>query len=257
MDGGLKLKLQIIGQGVVGKATGNGFQRYGHEVVFKDRGDTLEDADIHFICVPESEVENVIQALKRALPGMVPKIPWATDEIVLVQRTNFVVIKSTVPPKTTVQLSDKYNIHICNNPEFLREGVAEYEFINPARIVIGECCRDHGDLLEELYKPFRSPIVRCTPTEAEMVKLASNCYLACLIAYWHEIQHVCEKIGINSHVIGRIAAMDPRISSYGASMHGRFGLRCLPKDLEQMLSVCKKLGYGAPLLNAVRKVNEE
>jgi len=235
------LKLQIIGAGVVGKATGLGFQRYGHYVIFKDKGDTLEDADINLVCVPESEVKNVIQALMPVL-----------------KMHGLPVIRSTVPPSTTTRLSSEHNVHICHNPEFLREATSEYDFLNPTRIVIGECCEKHGDLLEELYKPFNVPIVRVDTKISEMVKLASNAYLATSISFWNEIHQICKNFG-DSHKVGAITCMDPRISSYGARMHGKpFSGHCLPKDLDQLITFAKDwVGHDPKLLKAVKEVNEE
>jgi len=245
--------IQIVGAGVVGQATGKGFARFGHEVVFCETNErkliplSLEfettteprDADVHFVCVPEGEVDS---AVKR-----------------LFGRLGFVVIRSTVPPGTAKRMNEnKWGVHVCSNPEFLREAVAEYEFLNPRMVVIGECCEYHGDVLERLYQPFRAPIVRTDPTTAEMVKLAVNCHLACLISFWNEVHLICKELGVNSHEVGAIASLDPRVSPYGARMHGRpFGGRCLPKDLNQVLELCRKVGYEPTLLEAVKRLNEE
>ncbi|MBW2674901.1 MAG: UDP-glucose/GDP-mannose dehydrogenase family protein [Deltaproteobacteria bacterium] len=243
--------IQIVGAGVVGQATGRGFARFGHEVVFCDTdrrkliplGEEFEttaeprDADVHFVCVPEGEVESTVEGLLSQL--------------------GLVVIRSTVPPGTARRMNEK-GVHVCSNPEFLREAVAEYEFLNPHMVVIGECCPQHGDVLERLYRPFRAPIVRTDPTTAEMAKLAVNCHLACLISFWNEVHLICERLGVNSHEVGAIASLDPRVSPYGARMHGRpFGGRCLPKDLKQVLELCERVGYRPVLLEAVKRLNEE
>jgi len=231
------MKIQIIGAGVVGKATGHAFQRYGHLVVFKDKGDVLEDADVHFICVPEKVVENIIIQLQD-IKGLS-------------------VIRSTVLPGTTKQLSEKYTMHICHNPEFLREAIAEYDFLNSEYILIGQCCIKHGDILEMLYKPFNIPIVRVKPRISEMVKLVSNAHLAMLISFWNEIHQISENYG-DSHYIGSIASMNSRISTYGARMHGKaFGGHCLPKDINQLIGYAESIGYNPKLLKAVKQVNND
>jgi len=87
--------------------------------------------------------------------------------------------------------------------------------------------------------------------------LASNAYLATQVSFWNQISLICEKLGVNSHVVGKACALDPRISEYGASFHGQpFGGRCLPKDLESLRLVAMKLGVHTLLLDAVKEVNE-
>jgi UDPglucose 6-dehydrogenase len=243
----------LVGVGTVGGATGRGFLRLGHDVTFYDIldtkrselrkqgykvSDTLDfNADIIFICVPEGKVEEVVSQL--------PTQPLK-------------VIRSTVPPGTTRRLQTKsYYNHVCHNPCFVREAVADYEFMNPHRIVIGQCCRAHGDLLEELYKPLRAPIVRVDPTASELIKLASNAYLATQVSFWNQIHLIAEKLGVNSHVVGKACMLDPRVSPYGASIHGEpYGGKCLPKDLEQLRLAATKLGVHTLLLDAVKEVNE-
>lgn len=254
------MNILIVGCGTVGMATGKGFLRFGHSVMFHDKSQVRLDelkamgfsislrkigiptcSDVIFICTPEDAVEQVI------------------DEIVEKRVEGLKVIRSTVPPTTTRRLEVKTAMHnhICHNPEFLREGVADYEFMNPQRIVIGECCQKHGDLLEKLYEPFRAPIIRVDPTTSEMLKLASNTYLATLISFWNEINLICEKVGVNSHVVGKVASLDPRISIYGSSLHGKsFGGRCLPKDLDNFIGFCEEKGLNPVLLKAVKEVNE-
>ena len=245
------MRILIAGCGTVGMATGRGFLRLGHDVTFYDildvkRGelrkqgykisDTLDfNADVIFICVPEERVPDVVEQLVRhKVEGLK-------------------VIRSTVPPGIT----NTYE-HVCHNPEFLREAVADYEFMNPHRIIIGECCKSHGDILENLYKPLRAPIIRVDPTTSEVIKLASNAYLATQISFWNQVHLIAEKLGVNSHLVGKACTLDPRISEYGASFHGQpFGGRCLPKDLESLRLAAMKLGVHTLLLDAVKEVNED
>ena len=240
--------IQIVGAGVVGRATGKGFARFGHRVIFCDTDEekleplrhefetTTEpkNADVHFVCVPEGEVESAVERLRNLV--MKPHLKHTiVGDLTVTYQFGLVVIRSTAPPGTAKRISET-GMHVCSNPEFLREAVAEYEFLNPRMVVIGECCPRHGDVLERLYRPFRAPIVRTDPTTAEMAKLAVNCHLAYLISFWNEVHLICERLGVNSHEVGAIASLDPRVSPYGARMHGRpFGGRCLPKDLDQML----------------------
>ena len=250
------MRIQIIGAGVIGQATGKGFARLGHEVHFYDVLSGVVDglrkdgygADwqvgmggvgLCFICVPEKLVEKVAESWSR--PG------------------RLLVVRSTVTPGTTRSLSLEYTAHFCSNPEFLREAVAEYEFLNPPGIIIGECCKEHGDLLEELYTPFRKPIYRTTPEVAELTKLAVNGYLACQISYWNQIKLLADKLGINSHEVGMLATFgDDRVSTYGARMHGKpYGGKCLPKDLKQLMDLCKEKEVNDILLYGIRTINDK
>jgi UDPglucose 6-dehydrogenase len=246
------LEIAIIGAGVVGRATGKGFARLGHRVTFYDVDESVVEelagegcrayhsenllgegvvCDVAFVCVPEHEIE--------ANMGL-----WSIRGLI--------VIRSTVPPGTCT----KYP-HVCHNPEFLREAVAEYEFMNPHKVVIGECCREHGDLLESLYRPFNVSIIRVNPTTSELIKLASNAYLATQISFWNQIKLIADKLGVNSHVVGKACALDPRISDYGASLHGKpYGGKCLPKDLTMLRYVAMKARVCTSLLDAVSDINE-
>jgi len=250
------MRIIIIGSGVVGFATGDGFQRFGHDVLFYDiDSDRLEElrlggfhttdrlsgenADVFFICTPEDIVADVVYNL-----------PY-TD--------NLVVIRSSVLPGTTKMLREKTRGgHIAVNPEFLKESTAIGDFLNPYRIVYSTCCQQHRGLLEKLYQPFQAPMVCLDdPTVAEMVKYAANLYLATSVSYWNEIDNLCLKLDINCQVVGKIAAMDSKIPSHGASQHGKpFGGRCLPRNVHQFIAFCEELGYDPILLKAVEQVNE-
>ena len=250
------MKITIIGAGTVGTATGDGFSRFGHDVTFHDidpdkmdklktdglnvaRDPSKGNPDIIFVTTPENAAEEVVR-----------KLP--------VRRT-LTVIRSSVPPGTTKRLREETSGHIAVNPEFLREATALQDFLSPDRIVYSSCCPVHREVLEELYRPLRAPMVHVdNPTEAEMVKYASNLFLATTISYWNEIAAVCRRLGVNSHSVGKVAAMDPRIPSYGASRHGEpFGGKCFPSNIEAFLSLCRDLDYTPTLFMAMRSVNED
>lgn len=231
------MKISIVGSGTVGKATGEGLRRFGHEIAYYDRGDQRKDEKYHvtFFCVPDDELDKAFEKFS------------SKKDLVS-------VVRSTVKVGETERLHEKLGIHVCHNPEFLRGAVAEYEFLNPHKIVVGECCRKHGALLGRLYKPFQVPIIFVDRKTSELVKLASNAYLATLISFWNQIQMIAGDCGVNSHVVGNICSLDPRISGYGANMHGKaYGGSCLPKDLIT-LRKCAKLA-DTRFLRAVGKVN--
>ena len=243
------MKITIVGCGVVGMATGKGFMTHGHEVHFYDvnekvmsklRGEGLNTglypSDIYFICTNERDVENAVK--------------------MLLDFDGLIVVRSSTLPKTVYRLMKKYDRHICHNPEFLRTKYALDDFLHPSRVVIGECCKKHGDDLEKLYEPFNSIIIRTTPTNSELVKLACNAFLSTLISFWNEIDLIAEKFGADPKVIRKIAVLDERIPRYGAVRSGRFGGTCLPKDLINFISACQKANYNPKNLKAVKEVNE-
>jgi len=237
------MRVSVIGMGVVGKATADVLQRLGHQVVGTDCGEPIGASEVYFVCTPEDAVESAIITLSRGE---------------VLNELSLVVIRSTTLPGTTKGLAEKYHMHICHQPEFLREATLISDELNPWRIVIGECCQQHGRFLEQLWEPLRCPIIRVDTVTSEIVKLACNVHLATLISFWNEICEICLKLGVNSHVVGKVSSLDPRISSYGATMHGKpFGGRCLPKDLRRLIEFSHRLGCKVPLLGATQEVNEE
>lgn len=144
--------MQIIGLGIVGTAQAYLFQQLnirdvvGYDIKInnhsycKTNNCIIGDVDITFICTPEDVVEDVIRSL------------------VEIDHKGIIVIRSTVPIGTIKYLSEKFDVHICHNPEFLKEEAYLDDIMNPNMIVIGECCQKHGDMLEELYKPINKPI---------------------------------------------------------------------------------------------------
>jgi len=223
------MKLHIIGPGVVGKATGEGVRRFGHDIIYTDKGDPHweVEANIHFICTPEEVVENVVdEMLHRGTNG----------------ECRDIVIRSSVPPGTTAYLAEKYKrlARFWHNPEFLREAVAEQDFLNTGRAIIGLTDPYYAGLrfcaLRTLYEQMLVPIYFCSSTESELVKLITNAYLATQVSFWNAMESLCERERVNSHALARLVALDPRVSKYGAFQHGQpYGGRCLPKDVQQLI----------------------
>ena len=229
------MRLHVIGhKGVVGNATYELFKRLGYNITGSDKEEEVPKADIYFICVPEGNVEEVVDLLPFC---------W------------FIAVRSSVLPGTCKYLQRDTSNHISHNPEFLRECIAIQDEFSPARVVIGECCKEHGDILEDLYKPLRVPIARTDPTTSELVKMASNNYLSMVVSYWNTIEEIGKRVGVSGHQVGMIAAMDPRIGPYGARLHNKFGGRCLPKDIRNLIEFSKSVGYDPALLKAIEEVN--
>ncbi len=197
------------------------------------------DVDINFICVNESSVEQALLAMVRdGVDGLY-------------------VIKSTTFPGTTYRLSRKYGVHICHNPEFLREKHAFRDIENPSCVVIGGCCKTHIDRLKQFYMPLKVPIIATEPTVSEVAKIVLNAYFSTQITFWNEVHELCRVFGVDTKRIADIVGLDSRVSLYGRDFFGLpFGGRCLPKDLNQLIMCFELCGTNPILFKAVKEYNE-
>lgn len=251
------MRIAICGCGVVGRATGEGFARLGHEVYTYDinpdaarvpwgtpleRPDLSFRSDLVFICTPEEVAEEVA-------------LTWPGT-------CDFIVVRSSTTPGTVLKLYDQHGRLAIHNPEFLREATALQDFLNPSYILLGIPDRGRGvwlkveHVLTQLYEPFRAPLIVTDPTTSEIVKLATNVVLYMHITTWNAISVIAGRLGISSHQVGMIASKDPRIPPYGANKHGEPpGGRCLPKDIRTFIKLAGSLGMTAPLFQAAEDFN--
>ncbi len=289
------MKIAVIGTGYVGLTTALLFAEFGHDVLAVDvdeekvntinKGESpiyepgadellkkhigknlrattsydIEDRDIVFICVgtpskPDGSMET--KYLESASEAIGEKL----------RKGMIVVVKSTVVPGTTENLvlpilERKSGLKagefgLAMNPEFLREGLAIYDTFHPDRIVIGEFDKRTGDILEELYRPLEAPILRTSIKVAEMIKYASNAFLATKISFANEIANICERLGIDVYEVMKGVGMDHRISPHFLNAGAGFGGSCFPKDVKALISLAKNLGYEPHLLEDVLKIND-
>jgi len=184
---------------------------------------------------------------------------------------HIVVLKSTVPPGTTrdvvkpilertADLSAGPDFGLCMNPEFLRQGSAIEDTLHPNRVVIGEYDERSGKKLKEMLDNFyehRARTLRMNLESAEMVKYASNAFLATKISYANEIANICEQVSAVdvSHVMAGVG-LDARINPEFLNAGAGFGGSCLPKDVKAMRAFAAVHGYETPLLGAVVAVND-
>lgn len=242
----------VIGYGPVGRATAEMMRRLGHEVAVNDTEPArLAEAysqgyrylekdskvDILFICVPEAKV---------------------LDALLSVSHGTITVIRSTVPPGTTDQLSEQFGQPLVHMPEFLREATALWDVLNPRFILVGSRNQEDRQYLSRVFAPLLVPTIMVTPLTSEMVKLVLNAYLHMLVSFWNEVHLLSNLAGLNSYIIGKLCTQDQRVSTYGATVHGQpVGGRCLPKDLAQLIAFAEGNGYVPELLRAVQKMNDK
>jgi UDPglucose 6-dehydrogenase len=169
------------------------------------------------------------------------------------------VMKSTVPSGTGAAIArERPGLPYVSCPEFLREGTAIKDFMHPDRVVIGA---DDGsewaaDAVEELYRPLGGELVRTDVASAEMIKLASNAFLATKISFINEIANVCEATGADVTEVARGMGLDQRIGPSFLRAGVGYGGSCFPKDTQALKQLAGNSGYHFQLLNAVIEVNE-
>jgi UDPglucose 6-dehydrogenase len=147
---------------------------------------------------------------------------------------------------------------VVSNPEFLREGSAIGDFMRPDRVVIGASSERAMDVMEKIYRPLyllRTPIVRTTVTNAEMIKYASNAFLALKISYINEVANLCDAVGADVTVVARAMGLDGRISDKFLHAGPGYGGSCFPKDTLALTHIAEKAGYHFRTLEAVVEVN--
>ncbi len=175
-----------------------------------------------------------------------------------------IVMKSTVPVGTGASVRrrleelGKEQLGYASNPEFLKEGSAVVDFMNPDRVVVGADPASPwvADEVAKLYEPLDCPIVLSDVASAEMIKLASNAFLATKISFINEIANVCEETGADVSQVALGMGYDPRIGDRFLSAGIGFGGSCFPKDVSALKQLAGNSGYHFQLLTAVIEVNE-
>jgi UDPglucose 6-dehydrogenase len=143
------------------------------------------------------------------------------------------------------------------NPEFLREGRAIEDFQHPDRIVIGSNDSQSGNQVAEVYKDIRAPVIRTGISAAEMIKYASNAFLAAKISFSNEIGNICKDLGIDVYEVMKGVGLDSRIGPLFLNAGAGFGGSCFPKDVSALVSLAKDVGENPVLLESVLAVNEQ
>src|SRR5579871_5977283 len=173
-----------------------------------------------------------------------------------------VVDKSTVPVKTGEKVSDtikRYNkgaeFDVVSNPEFLREGCAVPDLMNPDRVVIGSASQRATDLMKQVYEPFRAPILVTDVNSAELIKHAANSFLSLKISYINAVAAICEASGADVELVADGMGADKRIGRSFLNAGIGYGGSCFPKDISAFIRISRELGYEFTLLEEVEKIN--
>ena len=216
----------------------------------------LDRADLIFIAVDTPPTYSGDADLSRVM-GFVSELAETGAD-----PRHVLIMKSTVPVGTGQRVRAELDaqglqvVGYCSNPEFLKEGAAIADFLAPDRVVIGEYDPAHGDRVAELYEPLGAPIIRTSVSTAEMVKYASNAFLATKISFINEIANVCEEVGADVVTVANGMGLDQRIGTAFLNAGIGFGGSCFPKDVSALKQLAGNSGYHFQLLNSVIEVNE-
>lgn len=174
-----------------------------------------------------------------------------------------IVDKSTVPVSTgskVAQVIERYagndvDVDVVSNPEFLREGSAVSDLLNPDRVVIGADSQRAMDLMKRVYQPFSAPIVEVDLPSAELIKHAANSFLALKISYINAVSAVCERAGADVELVAQGIGMDKRISRNFLNAGLGYGGSCFPKDVKGFINIADQLNAPLELLKEVERIN--
>lgn len=242
--------------------------RHGFLKCLSDSLEAVRDSDATFITVgtpskPDGGIDlaQVQEASIEVGKAVHEKNKW-----------HLVVVKSTVVPGTTENMvkptleghSDKTlgpGFGLCSNPEFLREGSAVRDTLNPDRLIIGECDKKSGNALERLYRSFHGhlpPMIRTAPVNAEIIKYANNAFLAMKISFINMIANLCQRLPrADVQIVAQGIGLDKRVGSLFLRAGAGWGGSCFEKDLTALDTYARSLGESLPLVSATLAINNE
>lgn len=291
------MKIAVVGTGYVGLVTGTCFAERGNDVtcvdIDKDKvarmqagqipiyepdlenmftkniaakklfftdslAQGIKDAEVIFLALPTPPEEDGSADLSYILKAAADIAPLINNYVVIVD-------KSTVPVGTAEQVkeviakgTDK-KFDVVSNPEFLKEGFAVEDFMNPDRVVIGAETSEAADIMTKLYKPFindENELISMDIRSAEMTKYAANAFLATKITFMNEIANLCEKLGADVDAVRHGIGSDQRIGHKFLFPGIGYGGSCFPKDVQALQRTANENEYEIEILRAVMDVNE-
>ncbi|HEB26587.1 MAG TPA: UDP-glucose/GDP-mannose dehydrogenase family protein [Porticoccus sp.] len=230
-----------------------------------DAESAVQNTDISFICVGTPSQLNGSLDLKF--------VRYVCEDIgkALAKKEGFhvVVARSTMLPgsmrdvvipalEEASGMKAGVDFGVCNNPEFLRESTAVYDYHNPPKTVIGETDQRSGDILVQIYEKLDAPLIRTSIETAEMVKYTDNVWHALKVSFANEIGNISKGVGIDGHEVMDIFCQDLKLnlSSYYMKPGFAFGGSCLPKDVRALCYKAKSLDLDVPIINAIMPNNQ-
>jgi UDPglucose 6-dehydrogenase len=291
------MKLSIIGTGYVGLVTGTCFAEVGHQVVCVDNDAAkVKMLQAGGIPIYEPGLEEMVKKNVAAgrlkftastaegvrgsavvfIAVPTPPQPDGSVDLSYIERVardiassltsyRIIVDKSTVPVKTGEKVAEtikryctsKTDFDVVSNPEFLREGFAVDDLMNPDRVVIGVRSQRPVAAMKEIYAPFQAPIIVTDINSAELIKHAANSFLALKISYINAIANICEATGANVQEVAQGIGLDERIGRRFLNAGIGFGGSCFPKDLSAFIKISEQVGYEFKLLKEVQRINSD
>ena len=289
------MDLSIIGSGYVGLVTGACFADVGHNVICVDNDPRkVEALQAGKVPIYEPGLEDVINrnvaAQRLRFTGSIkdgvdnsqvvfiavptPQQPDGQVDLSFIEKVareiagvlsdyRVIVDKSTVPVKTGEKVAEsikRYNRHgaafdVVSNPEFLREGCAVADLMQPDRIVIGAQSEHAIDIMKKVYEPFMAPILVTDINSAELIKHAANSFLALKISYINAVSAICEASGADVEKVADGIGMDRRIGRNFLNAGIGYGGSCFPKDIAAFIKISEQLGVPFHLLKEVQRIN--
>ncbi len=291
------MKIAVVGTGYVGLVTGVSLSEIGHRVICVDIDQTkvemmrkgispiyepglsemmvrnieeqrlffttshqagFKEAEVIYIAVGTPENADGSANLK-----FIEQV--ATDIAKNITHNTIVVTKSTVPVGTNdkikniieANLINEVDVAIVSNPEFLKEGSALHDSFNGDRIVIGSENEKASAVIEKINEPFGVPVYKTDIKSAEMIKYASNAFLATKISFINEISNICELLGANIEDVAKGMGLDQRIGSQFLKAGIGYGGSCFPKDTKALIQIAGNVNYDFELLKGVVNVNKK
>ena len=280
----------VFGAGWVGLVTGGCFAELGHQVIVRDvmpeRIEALRAGKLPF---HEADLPEVLERNRERITYTLDagdlagtdaifvcvqtpptysgdadlSFVWsALDDLPASDERQILVMKSTVPVGTGEKVRAALegrglsNVGYVSNPEFLAEGRAVRDFLNPDRIVVGAFAEEDSAAVEALYAGIDAPVVRTDVASAEMIKLAANAFLMTRISFINEIANVCEAVGADVVEVAKGVGLDHRLGPHFLRAGIGYGGSCFPKDSLALKQLASNSGYHFQLLAAVIEVNE-
>lgn len=291
------MKLTIIGTGYVGLVTGTCFAEVGHQVICVDsdaaKVQLLQRGGIPIyepgleelvkknvaagrLSFTDSTADGVAKSEVIFIAVPTPPQPDGSVDMSFIEKVareiaaamtsyKIIVDKSTVPVKTGDKVAEtikryckaKVEFDVVSNPEFLREGFAVEDLMKPDRVVVGVRTQRPVAAMTAVYGPFQAPIIITDINSAELIKHASNSFLALKISYINAVSVICEATGANVQQVANGMGLDERIGRRFLNASLGFGGSCFPKDLSAFVKISEQVGYDFRLLKEVQRINAE